>query len=98
MAQFLELAKFSHGHSMPQMQIRGARVEAAVHLEWTTFFLGFSQPFTQLVCHGLFELFIAVLGTLHQKGYLFVYCHFLHFNLRHFPREICLKMQTRITI
>ncbi len=70
--ELLKLAQLTHGDRMPQVQVRRARVIAAVDAQRTSLFLSFDQPFAQFARHRLFRLRVAVFSARHQYLYLFV--------------------------
>ncbi len=76
MTQLLELAQLAHGDGVPQVQVAGARVEAAVDAQRAAFLFGLDQALAQLIGHGLLQLLIAVFGALHQVFDLLVDGHF----------------------
>jgi hypothetical protein len=69
--KFLELAQLAHGDGVPDMEIAGARVHAQIHAQRPAF----GQADAQLGSHILRELFVAVFGSLHEQGNLFVQGH-----------------------
>jgi hypothetical protein len=58
-----------------EVQVAGARVEAAVHAQRVPFLPGLDQALAQLLRHGPLEFLIAVFRAAHQVGDLFVDIH-----------------------
>ena len=65
-AQLLELPQLSNGHRVPDVQVRGPRVEAAIDPQWPALL----QPLAELELHAPREGRVAVLGALHQEPHL----------------------------
>src|SRR5690606_5918172 len=58
--EILELAQLAHGDGVPQVQVRTARVVAAIDAQRSPFALRFDQPRAQLLRHVGFRLWVPI--------------------------------------
>jgi hypothetical protein len=71
-AEFLKLAQLAHGDGVAEVQIRRARVVAAVNAQRPASAAGLDEPGAQLVAHVRFGFRVAVFGPRHENINLFV--------------------------
>jgi hypothetical protein len=57
------------------MQINGGRIKTTVHTQGPAFLLRVNQALAQLIGHGLFQFFVAILCALHEQFNLFFDVH-----------------------
>ena len=72
--QFLDLAELAHGNGVPEVNIGGRGIVAAVDPQRSLL----QQALVEFPRHVRLDLFVAELGAVHQEGHLLLSGQFLH--------------------